>query len=105
MCSDNSARCRNDVYQSTFENMTHKEEPWRAARCGLVNGERSERFIEKQDIDAYFKNVKEKYKMFNYTDINDYTKDLFRKTTLNFYTNVCTGNSAQNANCWNTTEN
>ncbi len=59
--------------------MTHSEEPWRIARRGLVEGERSERVIEKQDIDAYFKNVKEKYKMLNFKDIKDYAKDLFSK--------------------------
>ena len=62
-----------------LENMTHSEEPWRIARRGLVEGERSERVIEKQDIDAYFKNVKEKYKMLNFKDIKDYAKDLFSK--------------------------
>lgn len=62
-----------------LENMTHSEEPWRLARRGVVDGERSERVIEKQDIEVYFKNVKEKYKMLNFTDIKDYTKDLFSK--------------------------
>ncbi|SMP57043.1 type II toxin-antitoxin system antitoxin SocA domain-containing protein [Anoxynatronum buryatiense] len=67
-------------YSGTIlENMTHSEEPWRVARRGLVDGERSERVIEKQDIGAYFINVKEKYKMLNHTDIKDYTKDLFSK--------------------------
>ena len=62
-----------------LENMAHSEEPWRAARRGLADGERSERIIEKSEIDLYFKNVKEKYKMLNFTDIKDYTKDLFSK--------------------------
>ena len=62
-----------------LENMTHSEEPWRIARRGLVDGEISERVIEKQDITEYFKNVKEKYKMLNFTDIKDYSEDLFSK--------------------------
>ena len=62
-----------------LENMTHSEEPWRIARRGLLDGERSERVIEKYDIEEYFKNVKEKYEMLNFTDIKDYTKDLFSK--------------------------
>ncbi|WP_313126077.1 type II toxin-antitoxin system antitoxin SocA domain-containing protein [Proteiniclasticum ruminis] len=62
-----------------LETMTHSEEPWRLARRGLVDGERSERVIEKRDIDTYFKNVKDKYKMLNLTDIKDYAKDLFSK--------------------------
>lgn len=62
-----------------LENMTHREEPWRVTRRGLVDGERSEILIDKQDIEAYFKNVKEKYQMLNFTDIKDYTKDLFSK--------------------------
>ncbi len=62
-----------------LEHMTHSEEPWRSARRGLADGERSERVIEKQNIDVYFKKVKEKFKMLNFTDIKDYTKDLFCK--------------------------
>ena len=62
-----------------LENMTHSEEPWRIARRGLVDGEISERVIEKQDITEYFKNVKGKYKMLNFTDIKDYSEDLFSK--------------------------
>lgn len=62
-----------------LENMTHSEEPWRVARRGLKDGEGSDRIIEKTDIESYFNNVKEKYKMLNLVDIKDYSKDLFSK--------------------------
>lgn len=62
-----------------LENMTHSEEPWRVARRGLRDGESSDRAIEKTEIESYFKNVKEKYKMLNLSDIKDYSKDLFSK--------------------------
>lgn len=62
-----------------LENMTHSEEPWRAARRDLMDWESSDRIIEKDDIESYFTRVKEKYKMLNLTDIKDYSKDLFSK--------------------------
>jgi len=62
-----------------LENMTHSEEPWRAARRGLMDWENSDRIIEKEEIDSYFSKVKEKYEMLNLTDIKDYPKDLFSK--------------------------
>jgi len=62
-----------------LENMTHTEEPWRVARRGLKDGEISSRNIDKEEIAAYFKNVKEKYKMLNIIDIKDYSEDLFSK--------------------------
>ena len=62
-----------------LENMTHSEEPWRAARRGLKDWENSDRIIDKEEIDSYFSSVKEKYEMLNLTDIKDYSKDLFSK--------------------------
>lgn len=62
-----------------LENMTHSEEPWRAARRGLMDWENSNRIIDKAKIGSYFISVKEKYKMLNLTDIKDYAKDLFSK--------------------------
>lgn len=62
-----------------LEEMTHLEEPWRIARRGLANGEKSNRIIDKSDIGSYFKSVKDKYKMLNLTDIKDYSKNLFEK--------------------------
>ncbi len=62
-----------------LENMTHSGEPWRLARRGLNDEEGSDRIIKKTDIESYFDNVKEKYKMLNFIDIKDYSKDLFSK--------------------------
>lgn len=53
--------------------------PWRLARRGLNDEEGSDRIIKKTDIESYFNNVKEKYKMLNFIDIKDYSKDLFSK--------------------------
>ena len=66
-----------------LEDMTHSEEPWRAARRGLKDGESSDRIIEKTEIESYFINVKEKYRMLNLIDIKDYSKDLFSKLYCN----------------------
>ncbi|NLJ95947.1 MAG: DUF4065 domain-containing protein [Clostridiales bacterium] len=62
-----------------LEDMTHSEVPWRKARHGLKAGESSDRIINKADITSYFYSVKDKYKMLNYIDIKDYSKDLFNK--------------------------
>ena len=59
--------------------MVHTEEPWRVARRGLNNWESSERIISKESIAIYFAEVKSKYKMLNFTDIKDYTTNLFGK--------------------------
>ena len=66
-----------------LEDMTHSEEPWRVARRGLKAGESSDRIIDKTEIETYFNNVKEKYKMLNLADIKDYSKDLFSKLFCN----------------------
>ncbi|MGO1369095.1 MAG: type II TA system antitoxin MqsA family protein [Senegalia sp. (in: firmicutes)] len=65
-----------------LENMTHAEEPWRVTRRGLKNSESSDRAIDKKIIEEYFNDVKEKYKMLNFTDIKDYSTDLFNKLCL-----------------------
>ena len=62
-----------------LEKMTHTEEPWRVARRGLNDWESSERIISKESISTYFAEVKSKYKMLNFTDIKDYTTNLFDK--------------------------
>jgi len=63
----------------TLEKMTHSELPWRSARRGLQEWEKTNRVIGKDDIELYFTSVKEKYSMLNFPDITDYARDLFNK--------------------------
>ncbi len=65
-----------------LEFMTHIEEPWRNNRMGLEADEESSNVISKKEIALYFDNVKEKYKMLNFTDIKDYSLDLFNKINI-----------------------
>jgi len=62
-----------------LEIMTHAEEPWRVTRRGLDDQANCNRIIKKEVIAAYFKSVKEKFKMLNFTDIKDYSTNLFDK--------------------------
>lgn len=62
-----------------LEAMTHMELPWREARLGLGEDEGSERIIQKELIEKYFKQVHRKYKMLMISDIRDYSEDLFQK--------------------------
>ncbi len=62
-----------------LEKMTHIETPWREARIGLGDDEGSSRIIKKEAISEYFLGIKKKYDMLNYSDIKDYSVDLFRK--------------------------
>lgn len=62
-----------------LEKMTHIEMPWREARKGLQENEGSNRVIKKESISGYFTEIKEKYNMLNYSDIKDYSVDLFKK--------------------------
>jgi putative zinc finger/helix-turn-helix YgiT family protein len=62
-----------------LENMTHIETPWKVTRIGLGEKETSSRIIDKQLIESYFNEIREKYKMLNVSDIKDYSEDLFNK--------------------------
>ncbi|MCK5154836.1 MAG: DUF4065 domain-containing protein [Spirochaetales bacterium] len=62
-----------------LEYMTHAERPWRESRNGLEDSEVSDRIIEKELIEFYYKEVLGKYNMINISDIRDYSTDLFRK--------------------------
>lgn len=62
-----------------LEYMTHAERPWRETRNGLEDHEPSDRIIEKDLIETYYKEVLRKYNMINVSDIRDYSTDLFIK--------------------------
>jgi len=62
-----------------LEKMTHVETPWRITRRGLAEDEGSNRIIKKELISEYFSEIKSKYNMLNFSDIKDYSSDLFVK--------------------------
>lgn len=62
-----------------LEKFTHSETPWLLARGELAANEPSDRVITKESIGAYFNSVKEKYKMINPNDIEEYANVMFRK--------------------------
>ncbi|MGG0175801.1 type II toxin-antitoxin system antitoxin SocA domain-containing protein [Gottfriedia acidiceleris] len=62
-----------------LEQMTHSERPWRETRIGLDDHVACERVIEKELIEKYFGEIREKYKMINISDIKDYSEELFNK--------------------------
>lgn len=62
-----------------LEEMTHMERPWMETRGDLSENEPCNFAIDKNLIEHYFTEVKEKYKLLNPTDIADYSKALFNK--------------------------
>ena len=64
---------------SILVSMTHLEKPWIFSRKGLSDDQASNKIIEKDLINSYFKEVKDKYNIINFVDIKDYSKDLFFK--------------------------
>lgn len=62
-----------------LEKMTHVETPWRQTRMGLADDANSNRVIEKELIEEYFRNITKKYNMLNISDIKDYSTELFNK--------------------------
>lgn len=62
-----------------LERMTHSEHPWLTARNGLSDDSPSIQTIDKDLIDQYFEQIKQKYNMLSTGDVRDYSKDLFDK--------------------------
>lgn len=58
-----------------LEKLTHNENPWIDARVGVDSYDSSNNIIKKEAIMNYFKHVKSKYNMYQYTDIREYAKD------------------------------
>ena len=65
-----------------LEEMTHSEMPWILTRRGLKKDVGCNRIIEKEFIDTYFKNVKDKYKLISIDDIKEYSTTLFNSIKL-----------------------
>jgi len=64
---------------SILREMTHLTKPWINARKGLDKKEPSNRKIEVKDIDNYFKNIYDEYKMKELKDISKYSEKLFKE--------------------------
>lgn len=62
-----------------LEEMTHMERPWMETRGDLSENEPCNLVIDKQLMEHYFTEVKEKYQLLNPADIADYSKALFNK--------------------------
>ena len=56
--------------------MSHYETPWINARNGLLP---TENIIKKNDIEEYFRKVKDRYDMLNILDIKKYSDDQFKR--------------------------
>lgn len=64
---------------AVLREMTHMTDPWIESREGLENDAFSNRIIDNESIERYFKNVCEEYKISNYNDIKKYSDDMFKK--------------------------
>ena len=62
----------------SLEEMTHCEKPWIITRKGLKKNEACNRIIEKELIDSYFIEIKNKYNIVNIDDIKQYSSSLFK---------------------------
>lgn len=68
------------LYNGTIlEKITHIEMPWVNARQGLNEKDKSSNPMQLNDIEEYFRRVKEKYNMITYLDIRDYANDMISK--------------------------
>lgn len=65
-------------YSQALEEMTHCEKPWVITRKGLKKNEACSRIIEKELIDSYFIDIKNKYNLVNIDDIQQYSSSLFK---------------------------
>lgn len=61
-----------------LEEMTHLEKPWILTRKGLKKNEGCNRVIEKDLINSYFIDIKNKYNLVNIDDIKQYSNNLFK---------------------------
>lgn len=62
--------------------MTHLTDPWKIAREGLDDNESSNRVINEDDIDKYFKKIAKDYNIKEYSDIEKYAQDLCRLSDI-----------------------
>lgn len=64
---------------AVLREMTHMTDPWIESREGLETDAFSNRIIDNESVEKYFKNVCEEYKISNYNDIKKYSDDMFKK--------------------------
>lgn len=62
-----------------LERMTHSEISWLTTRKGLSDDSPSNEIIEKDLIEHYFEQIRQKYNMLSTSDVRDYSEDLFEK--------------------------
>ncbi len=62
----------------TLERITHKEEPWKAARKGYADDISSNEIISKESIREYFRSVDLKYDLTSEDGINKYIIEMLR---------------------------
>lgn len=68
------------LYNGTIlERITHIESPWINARNGYEDNERCNNPIKLDDIEDYFRKVRDKYKMLTYLDISSYAQDMSQR--------------------------
>ncbi len=65
----------------TIERFTHSESPWLKTRGSLHAAMNSAKIISKDDIGAYFIEVKRKYDMLTPSDIDSYARRMFERTS------------------------
>ncbi len=63
--------------------MTHMTDPWIESRKGLENDSFSNRVIDNESIEKYFKKVCKDYNIKEYKDIKKYSDDMFQKAKKN----------------------
>jgi len=76
---DNVIRYFGCYNANILEKITHKEMPWLKARKGLCDKDSSCNPIRLEDIKNYFTLIKDKYKIINFIDINEYANSMFRQ--------------------------
>ena len=62
----------------TLERITHKEEPWKAARKGYDEGIHSNEIISKESIREYFRNADMKYDLTSEEGVNKYIFEMLK---------------------------
>lgn len=64
---------------SILREMTHMTDPWIESRKGLENDSFSNRIIDNDSVEKYFKKICDEYKIVNYDDIKKYSDDMFKR--------------------------
>lgn len=68
---------------SILREMTHLTDPWKNARAGLEDCDKSNRKIDSKDVNNYFERICIEYDIKSYDDIKKYSKELFETARNN----------------------